>query len=53
MVMGDSITIRGQKAEEKEEEKGDYRLAERRHGSFVRTFRLPDSVEAEKISATY
>lgn len=52
-VTDDAITIRGEKTEEKEEEKEDYRLSERRHGSFVRTFRLPDSVDADKISATY
>jgi HSP20 family protein len=49
----DAVTIRGEKTEEKEEEKEDYRLSERRHGSFVRTFSLPDSVDADKISATY
>lgn len=52
-VTDDSITIRGEKAEEKKEVKGDYRLSERRHGSFVRTFSLPESADAEKISATY
>jgi HSP20 family protein len=48
-----AVTIRGEKTEEKQEEKEDYRLSERRHGSFVRTFSLPDSVDADKISATY
>ena len=46
-VTDDSVTIRGEKAEEKEEVKGDYRLSERRHGSFVRTFSLPESADAE------
>jgi HSP20 family protein len=48
-----TVTIRGEKTEEKDEQKQDYRLSERRHGSFVRTFTLPDSVNADKISATY
>jgi HSP20 family protein len=48
-----AVTIRGEKTEEKQEEKEDYRLSERRHGSFVRTFSLPDSVDADKLSATY
>jgi HSP20 family protein len=48
-----AVTIRGEKTEEKQEEKEDYRLSERRHGSFVRTFSLPDSVDADKISAAY
>jgi HSP20 family protein len=52
-LLDNAVTIRGEKTEEKEEEKEDYRLSERRHGSFVRTFSLPDSVDADKISATY
>jgi HSP20 family protein len=52
-VTDDAISIRGEKVEEKEEVKGDYRLSERRHRSFVRSFRLPESADAEKISATY
>jgi HSP20 family protein len=49
----DSITIRGEMAEEKEEEKEAYRLSERRHGSFVRSFTLPPTVDPEKITASY
>jgi HSP20 family protein len=38
------------KKEEKEEKK-DWYLSERRYGSFQRAFRVPHSVEADKIEA--
>ena len=41
----------GYTKEEKEEKKKHYHLRERRYGSFVRTFGLPDNVDAEKIEA--
>jgi len=50
-VSDGGIAIRGEKTEEKEEKKEDYRLSERRYGSFERCFRLPDGVDAEKIEA--
>ncbi len=45
------ITIKGEKTEEKEEKKKDYYLSERRYGSFQRSFRVPDGVDADKIEA--
>lgn len=48
-----AVTISGEKTEEKTEEKKDYRLCERRHGSFTRSFTLPDSVDPDKVSASY
>lgn len=47
------LTIRGEKSEETSEEKGDYRLSERRHGAFLRSFTLPESVDADRVTATY
>jgi len=47
------LTIRGDKQEEKEEKKKDYYVRERSYGSFERSFQLPDSVDAEKIDATF
>lgn len=47
------LTIRGEKKEEKEEKRKDYFLSERRYGSFQRSFRLPESVEADKIEAHF
>lgn len=47
------LTIRGEKAEEKKEERKDYHLSERSYGSFQRSFRLPDNVDADKIEAHF
>jgi HSP20 family protein len=47
------LTIKGEKKEEKEEKKKDYYMSERRFGSFQRSFRLPDGVEADKIAAEF
>ena len=47
------LTIKGEKTEEKEEKKKDYHLSERRYGSFRRSFRLPDGVDADKIDAKF
>jgi HSP20 family protein len=47
------LTIKGQKQEEKEEKKKDYYLHERRFGSFERRFRVPESVDIEKIEASF
>lgn len=47
------LTIRGEKTEEKKEERKDYHLSERSYGSFQRSFRLPDNVDADKIDAHF
>lgn len=52
-VMDGMISIRGEKTEETKEEKEHYRLSERRHGSFLRSFALPPSVDPDKIAASY
>lgn len=49
----DSLTIKGEQQEEKEEKKKDYYLHERHFGSFERTFRVPEDVDADKIAATF
>jgi HSP20 family protein len=48
-----TLTIRGEKRESKEEKKKDYYVSERRFGSFVRSFQLPDGVDADKIEASF
>ncbi|MCG5485509.1 MAG: Hsp20/alpha crystallin family protein [Sinorhizobium meliloti] len=48
-----TLTIRGEKQEEKEEKNKDYVLSERRYGSFQRAFRLPDGVDADNIVAKF
>jgi HSP20 family protein len=47
------LTIQGEKKEEKEEKKKDYYLSERRYGSFQRSFQVPESVDVDKIDATF
>ena len=48
-----TLTIKGEKTEEKEEKKKDYYLSERRYGFFSRSFRVPTSVDADKIEANF
>lgn len=52
-VKDDVLTLKGEKKEEKKEEKKDYLLSERSYGSFQRSFRLPDGVDRDKISAEF
>ena len=47
------LTIKGEKKAEREEKKKDYHLTERSYGMVQRSFELPDSVDADKISAKY
>lgn len=47
------LTIRGEKQEEKEDRRKEYHLSERRYGSFQRTFRVPDEVDADKVEAVF
>lgn len=47
------LTIKGDKREEREENKKGYFLQERRAGSFERHFRVPEGVEADKIEASF
>ena len=52
--LGDgTITIRGEKSEERKEEKEDYLLSERRYGEFQRTLPVPPGIDAEKVSAAF
>ena len=47
------LTIKGQKEEDKVEKKEDFHLRERRFGSFARSIRVPDTVDADKIEASF
>src|SRR5438105_11237876 len=44
-LAGDTLTIKGEKSETKDEKEGDFHLSERRYGSFQRSFHLPDGVD--------
>ena len=45
------LTIKGEREVKKEEEKEGYKRVERSYGSFYRRFSMPDTADAEKISA--
>ena len=47
------LPIRGEKQEEREDKQKEYHVAERRYGSFQRTFKLPEGVDADKVEATF
>lgn len=46
-----TLTIKGEKKSEREEKEDDYHLTERSYGRFQRSFRVPDTVDEEKIEA--
>ena len=45
------LTVKGEKKSEREEDKDDMHVTERSYGSFNRTFRLPDTVDEDKVTA--
>jgi HSP20 family protein len=47
------LTVSGERKFEKEEKEENFHRIERRYGSFARTFRLPNTVDGEKVDATY
>jgi HSP20 family protein len=47
------LTVHGERKFEKEEKEENFRRVERQYGSFTRTFTLPNTVDAEKVSANY
>ncbi|WP_199902536.1 Hsp20/alpha crystallin family protein [Azospirillum sp. B4] len=51
-LFGDRLVLKGEKRQERKEQDADHFLSERSYGSFQRTFRLPDGVDAENIGAT-
>ncbi len=47
------LTVKAHKEEDKAEKKEDFHLRERRFGSFVRSVRLPETVDSDKIEASF
>jgi HSP20 family protein len=52
-VENDVLTIKGRTSTESEHKEGNYLMKERRTGSFHRSLRLPDTVDAEKAVPHY
>jgi HSP20 family protein len=50
-IRGNSVTIRGEKREEKDDLRGDVRISERRYGTFVRTIPVPDDADLARADA--
>ena len=48
-----ALTIKGEKREEHEEEKGDLHRSERQYGMFERTIPLASEVDADKVKASF
>jgi len=52
-IEGNILTLKGERKMENEDNKGTYHRLESCYGSFTRSFRLPETVDHEKISAEY
>jgi len=52
-VMGDVLTISGEKKDEKENQSENLFYRERRYGSFRRTVQLPANVDADHVEARF
>jgi len=48
-----TLTIRGEKKEDREERERDYYLSERRYGSFTRSFHVPEGGDTTRIEAAF
>ena len=52
-IVGDTLTIKGERKAESEVKEEDYYCCERSYGSFLRSVMLPANVNAEKIGANF
>ena len=50
-VEGNTLTLKGERKLENEEKRDGYHRIERTYGAFARTFTLPNTVDAEHITA--
>jgi HSP20 family protein len=52
-LTGSRLTISGERMEEKRDDSDQYYAHERSYGSFMRTFTLPDDIDADKVNAEF
>jgi HSP20 family protein len=52
-VVGNTLTIKGERKAESEVEEDDYYYCERSYGSFSRSIDVPSNVDTEKIEVSY
>ncbi len=48
-----TLTVRGERKFEKEEQEENFHRVERRYGSFYRAFSLPNTVDTDSVTADY
>jgi HSP20 family protein len=53
LLTGNSLTLKGEKKEEKEEKGKSFYHVERSYGSFQRTVPLPDGIDLKKVDAEF
>ena len=53
VASGDTLTIKGEKKQEKEQKEKNFYLSERSYGSFQRSFYIPEGVDRDKIAADF
>ena len=52
-VENNTLTVKGERKFDKDEKEENFHRVERRYGSFVRSFTLPNTVDAENVQANY
>jgi len=52
-VEGNTLILKGERKMENEDNKSNYHRVESSYGSFTRSFRLPETVDIDKINAEY
>jgi HSP20 family protein len=52
-VVGDTLTIKGERKAESEVKEDDYHYCERSYGSFSRSLAVPSNIDAKKIEANH
>jgi HSP20 family protein len=52
-MSGNTLVLKGEKRQEKEEKDKNYYFSERTYGAFQRAFELPATVDRDKVSAGY
>ncbi len=52
-ISENTLTIKGEKKEEKKEEDHNFHRVERRYGAFQRSFTLPNQIQGNKVKASY
>jgi HSP20 family protein len=52
-IEGNTLILKGERKMENENSKSNYHRVESYYGSFARSFRLPDTVDFDKIKADY